>query len=267
MADTNSGTPLALVTGASSGIGRALAEQFVEHGFDVVIAAEDAGLNEAAAGLRSSGRRVIPVQVDLSTRPGVEQLHAEVTATGRPLEAAALNAGVGLGGAFSDQDLDEILELVNVNVVSTVLLARLVLAQMVARGQGKLLLTSSIAAMAPGPFQAVYNASKSFVQSFAEAVADEVRETGVTVTAVQPGPTETEFFDRAGLTDTKLGAAEDKDDPSLVAEQAFEALMAGSTKKVVGGLKTRAEGGAMKVLPDKAKAVFHRKETEPGSAG
>jgi short-subunit dehydrogenase len=126
------------------------------------------------------------------------------------------------------------------------------------------LFTSSVASESPGPYQALYNASKSFVQSFAEALADELRDSGVTVTALMPGPTDTEFFERAGLTDTKLGSG-DKDDPALVAKQGFEALMEGKTKVNAGSLKSKVQGKAMKVMPDKAKTVFHREETKPGS--
>lgn len=136
---------------------------------------------------------------------------------------------------------------------------------MTARHDGKVLFTSSIASESPGPYQALYNASKSFVQSFAEALANELQDTGVTVTALMPGPTDTEFFERAGLEDTKLGTAK-KDDPALVARQGFEALMEGKTKVNAGSLSSKIQGKVMKVLPDKAKAAMHRRETEPGSA-
>ena len=171
-----------------------------------------------------------------------------------------------MGGEFArDQDLDDALRLVRLNVESTVHLAKRVVSDMASRGDGKVLFTSSLASESPGPYQALYNASKSFVQSFAEGLADELRDTDVTVTALMPGPTDTEFFERAGLEDTKLGSG-DKDDPALVAKQGFEALMEGKTKINAGSLKSKAQAKAMKVLPDKAKAVFHRQETEPGSA-
>lgn len=264
---TTQSPPLALVTGASSGIGFELARQFAEHGFDLVVAAEDAELQPAADTLRaSSGRQVTAVTTDLADYDGVEKLYQAVTASGRPVAALALNAGVGLGGDFTrDQDLDDALRLVRLNVESTVHLAKRVLPEMATRGEGKVLFTSSVASESPGPYQALYNASKSFVQSFAEAVGDELRDSGVTVTALMPGPTDTEFFERAGLEDTELGSGE-KDDPALVARQGFDALMAGKTKVNAGGLKSKVQGKAMKVLPDKAKSAFHRKETEPGSA-
>jgi short-subunit dehydrogenase len=259
--------PLAVVTGASSGIGRELARQFAEHGFDLIVAAEDTELAAAADDLRASATaQVADVRVDLANYDGVEHLYEAIQHDGRPVAALALNAGVGLAGEFArDQNLDDALRLVRLNVESTVHLAKRVLADMTARGDGRVLFTSSIASESPGPYQALYNASKSFVQSFAEALADELRDSGVTVTALMPGPTDTEFFERAGLEDTKLGAGK-KDDPALVARQGFEALMDGKTKVQGGGFSSKAQGKAMKVLPDKAEAAVHRHETEPGSA-
>jgi uncharacterized protein len=257
--------PLALVTGASSGIGRELARQFAENGFDLVVNAEDEQIERAAAELRASGADVRAVRADLRTADGVEQLHSAVTATARPLDAAALNAGVGQGGAFLDTDIADELEIIDLNITSTVRLAKLVLRDMAARGEGRVLITSSIASTMPGTFQSVYNASKSFLQSFAEALYEELRDVGVTVTSLMPGPTETEFFERADMEDTRVGAAE-KDDPAIVAEQAFQALMEGARKTVAGSTTTKAQGVADKVLPDALKAKAHGKMAEPGSA-
>jgi len=254
--------PLALVTGASSGIGLELARQFGENGFDLVVAAEDAGLTSAAAELRQTGAEVQPVQVDLRTPDGVAQLYAAATSLGRPLDAVALNAGVGRGGAFIDTDLADEQEIIDVNITSTVHLSKLVLRDMAARNEGKVLITSSIASTMPGSFQAVYNASKSFLQSFAEAVQEELKDTGVTITSLMPGPTETNFFHRADMDDTPVGQSS-KDDPAQVAAQGFAALMDGKNKIVAGSLKTKAQGVANRVLPDKVKAVAHRKMAEP----
>ncbi|MFJ9770532.1 SDR family NAD(P)-dependent oxidoreductase [Kitasatospora sp. NPDC101157] len=256
--------PLAVVTGASSGIGYELARQFADHGFDLLINAEDGGLAAAAESLRADGAVVTDVHADLRTRHGVETLWSAIAATGRPVSAVALNAGVGRGGAFVDTDLCDELEIIDLNITSTVRLAKHLLRDMTARGEGRVLITSSIAATMPGPFQAVYNASKSFLQSFAQALQNELKDTGVTVTALMPGPTETDFFRRADMTDTKLGQ-EDKDDPAQVARQGFEALMAGKDKVTAGSLKTRAQAAANKVLPDSTKAEVHRRMAEPGS--
>jgi uncharacterized protein len=258
--------PLALVTGASSGIGRALAREFVEHGYDVVVAAEDARIHEAAAELRSiDGVHVEAVQADLSRPEGVKQLWERVTAGGRRLDAAALNAGVGAGGAFADDTrLPDELYVVDLNVRSTVHLAKLVTGQMAHHGGGKVLFTSSIASTMPGAYQAVYNASKSFVQSFALALREELRDSGVSVTSLMPGPTDTEFFERADMLDTKVGAGE-KDDPADVAHDGFEALMAGEERVVSHSLRTRLQGHGSRLMPDRLKAAMHRRMAEPGS--
>ena len=256
--------PLALVTGASSGIGFELARQFAEHGFDLLINAEDHTIDTAAAKLRSSGTAVSGFQADLRTSAGVDALWDAVQATDRPLAAAALNAGVGKGGPFVDNDLDDELSIIDLNVRSTVVLAKHVLRHMAARGEGRVLFTSSIASTMPGPHQAVYNASKSFVQSFAEALAEELRDTGVTVTSLMPGPTDTEFFERGDLMDTKLGQGP-KDDPAQVAKQGFEAMMKGEDKVLGGSVMSKAQAVVNSVLPDKLKAKGHAKMAEPGS--
>ncbi|HEY0604343.1 MAG TPA: SDR family NAD(P)-dependent oxidoreductase [Herpetosiphonaceae bacterium] len=263
--DSATARPLAVVTGASSGIGYELAKQFVEHGYDLVIAAEDAGINNAARDLSVLGTLVEPVQVDLATYDGVESLYAAIQATGRPIDAIAINAGVGVGGDFARQtDLQDELKMIQLNVVSTVHLAKRVVKDMLARGEGRILFTSSIAALMPGPFEAVYAATKAFVQSFSEALRNELKDTGVTVTALQPGPTETNFFHRAGLDDTRVGTSK-KDDPAQVAEQGFEALMAGKDHVIAGSLKTKAQAAMTNVLPATANAEQHRKLAEPGS--
>jgi short-subunit dehydrogenase len=255
--------PLALVTGASSGIGLELAKQFAENGFDLVIAAEDDELTEAA---RQLGDAVVEaVQVDLATSGGVMDLWARVQETGRPLEAAALNAGIGAGGAFAtDTDLADELKLIDLNVRSTIHLAKYVVKDMVERDSGRILFTSSIGATMPGAFHAVYNASKSFVQSFALALREELKESEVSVTVLMPGPTETEFFERADLEDTRVGQGK-QDDPADVARDGFEALMSGDERVVSHSLTTKLQGRGSRFIPDKAKAAMHRQMAEPGS--
>jgi short-subunit dehydrogenase len=254
----------AVVTGASSGIGLELAKQFAEHGFDVLVAAEDAGISDAASALRGYGVEARAVQVDLARYEGVEELAAHID---RPIDAIALNAGVGVGGDFRETDLDAELRLIRLNVDSVVHLTKRVLPSMTARGEGRLLYTASIASTMPAPFEAVYGASKAFVLSFAEAIRNEVKDTGVTVTALMPGPTETEFFARADMLDTKVGADDSKDDPALVARQGFEALMKGDDAVVAGTLSTRLQGRINELLPETVKAAMHRRMSEPGSAG
>jgi len=255
---------LAVVTGASSGIGFELAKQFAENGFDLLVNAEDEGLGPAAEQLRGAGTQVQAVHADLSTYDGVEQLYTAIVSTGRPVSAVALNAGVGQGGTFIDTDLAAEIKIIDLNVTSTVHLAKRLLPDMVARDDGRILITSSIASTMPGSFQAVYNASKSFLQSFAEAVQNELKDTQVTITSLMPGPTETNFFHRADMEDTRIGQMS-KDDPAQVAKQGFDALMRGRDKVVASSVMTKVQGAANAVLPDKAKAESHRWMAEPGS--
>jgi uncharacterized protein len=272
MDTTNSSStkPLAVVTGASSGIGLELAKQFAANGHDLVIAAEDTELSGAVGTLQALGAQVEAVQVDLAAPSGVDDLYGRIKALGRPVDALALNAGIGAGGAFAGPgddrtDLRQELQIVDLNVRSTVHLAKHVIGDMVARGEGRVLFTSSIASTMPGAFQAVYNASKSFVQSFALALRNELKDTGVTITALMPGPVETEFFERADMLDTKVGAG-DKDDPADVARDGYEALMAGKERVVSHSMSTKAQARAGRFMPDSAKAEMHRRMAEPGSA-
>jgi short-subunit dehydrogenase len=264
MASTNE-RPYAVVTGASSGIGYELADQFAQHGFDLLVAAEDDGIRSAAERLSSHGTHVESVQADLATPQGVEELYKRIQLSARPLDSIAMNAGIGVAGPFAETDFNAHLNLINLNVVSPVHLTHLILKDMIARRQGRILYTSSIAATVPGPFAATYNASKAFLKSFSEAIRNEVKDTGITVTALMPGATETDFFRRAGNEDTKLGASE-KDDPADVARDGFEALMAGKDHVVAGSFTNKLQATMAHVLPDTVTAQMHRKESEPGSA-
>jgi uncharacterized protein len=260
------GKPLALVTGASSGIGLELAKQFARHGFDLVVAAENPEINVAATQLKNLGADVTPVQADLSTYEGVETLYERTQRLGRPVEALALNAGVGSGGPFSETDLRKELEVIAVNVTSTVHLAKRIIPEMVSRGRGKVLITSSIASTQPGPYEAVYAATKAFDQSFAEAIRTELEDTGVTVTSLMPGVTQTNFFRRADMDDTRAGSNEKlQDDPAKVAEQGFQALMDGEEKVVAGSFLNKVMAATGRVTPDAVKAKMHTGLSEPGS--
>lgn len=254
--------PLALVTGASSGIGLELARQLVQRGHDLVVSAEDAGIETTAAELRGAGADVRTVVADLRTGEGVESLYAAVVSGGRPLAVACLNAGVGKGGAFVDNSLDDELDVIRLDVLGTVHLAKLVLDDMVLADRGRVLVTSSIASEMPGPFMTVYNASKSFVQSFTEGLQSELAETDVVVTSLMPGPTDTAFFDRAGMEDTLMGKGP-KDDPEKVARQGLDALMAGKDKVAASSVSTKAASLVAGVLPDKVKALLNKKAAEP----
>ena len=257
--------PLAVVTGASSGIGRELAARFAEDGFDLVVAAEDERIDSAARSFADHEIQAVPVRADLATFEGVEELCRAIEATGRAPDALAINAGVGVGGDFArDNELADELRLISLNITGAVHLAKRVLPQMVAAGRGGVLFTSSIAAVGPGPYHATYAASKAFLLSFAEALRYELRDTGVTVTALMPGPTDTEFFDRAGMQGTRLREKISKDDPAEVAREGFEALMAGKDHVVAGSMKNKAQAASGRVMPEAAKAAMQARQTEPG---
>jgi len=263
--DASTPRPLALVTGASSGIGLELARQFASNGFDLVIAAEDAELDPARAELESLGGSVEAVRADLATEAGVDELWDRVKGIGRALDAVVLNAGVGAGGPFTENELARELQVIDLNVRGTVHLAKHAAVAMVAAGRGRIMFTSSIASTMPGTYQAVYNGSKAFVQSFAVALREELEDTGVTVTSLMPGPTETEFFERAEMSDTPVGGTDAKDDPADVAKQGFEAMMKGEEQVVAGSLTTKLQGRAGRFVPDAVKAKAHGLMAKPGA--
>jgi len=260
-----SASAFAVVTGASSGIGFELAKQFARNGFDLMIVAEDEDIFDAASEIESLGAKVEPVQIDLAAKDGVDELYERISSYGAPVDAIAINAGVGVGGAFLENDIEDEMNIIELNVISTVRLSKLVLRDMVVRNEGRVLFTSSIAADAPGPYEAVHAASKAFIQSFAEAIRNELKDTGITITSLQPGPTDTRFFERAGMLDTKAGAGK-KDDPAVVAKEGFEALMSGRDHVVTGSMKNKLQSTMSKVVPETTAAEMHRRQTEPGSA-
>jgi uncharacterized protein len=253
--------PLAVVTGASSGIGLGLARECARGGFDLLIAA-DRPLTSAEADLRASGANVESVQTDLSTPQGIDQLYAAVQ--GRPVAALLANAGQGLGHAFLDQDFNEIVKVIDTNITGTLALIHRIGREMRSRGQGRILITGSIAGFMPGTFQAVYNGTKAFIDSFSWALRNELKDTNVTVTCLMPGATESEFFDRAGMNDTKVGS-DDKMSSDEVAKIGFKAMMDGEGD-VVAGLKNKLQTAIAAVTPAGVLAEQHRKQFEPGTA-
>jgi len=252
----------AIVTGASSGIGYALAERCAEHGFDLLIAADDAGIVNAAARLREHGGTVDAVQADLATRAGIDQLQAAIQ--GRAVDALLANAGHGLGHAFLEQDFAQVRHVIDTNITGTLDLIQRVGRTMQARRCGRILITGSIAGLQPGSFQAVYNGSKAFIDSFALALRNELKDSGVTVSCLMPGPTETEFFERAGMLDTKL-AQQKKDAPADVARIGFDAMMKGESD-VVSGWKNKVQAAIAAITPGEVLAEQHRRVAAPGSA-
>jgi short-subunit dehydrogenase len=248
---------LALVTGASSGIGFGLAKLFARDGYDLVVAADEDGIGACADKLGGAGVDVRAVNADLRKPEDVDRLYLTATTDGRTHSAAALNAGSGRVGPFIDGPLDEDLGIVDLNVRSTVQLAKLVLVDVARQGSGRVLFTSSIVAGMPAWNRSTYIASKSFVQSFAEALHDEMRATGMTVTTLMPGPTATNFFRRAGMSDTLLARMR-KDDPACVARQGYAALMSGDRKVLAASLFSKVIGMTNWVLPDSVKSAANR---------
>lgn len=252
---------LAVVTGASTGIGRAFAEILASEGFDLVIAADEGLIHDVADDLRVTGRRVTSVHVDLSAGVGVEHLHEVAKAQPGPVTVGILNAAIGVHGRFDEADIEAQLRLIDLNVRSTVHLASLLTRDMVMRAQGRLLLVSSIAGEGPGPGHATYAASKAFVHSFAEAIRHELRGTGVCVTSLLPGPTDTAFFERAGMQHTKV-AQGPKDSAETVARQGFDALMAGKDQVVAGAARNRVQAAGAGLVPDPLAAGFAARQTQ-----
>ncbi|CAO3430763.1 SDR family NAD(P)-dependent oxidoreductase [Azospirillum argentinense] len=252
---------LAIVTGASTGIGLELAKQCARNGFDLLIAADDPAIKEAARELRSLDVLVETVQADLATLDGVDKLCAAVK--GRPVDALLANAGHGLGHGFLDQDFQEARHVIDTNITGTLYLIQTIGRGMRDRKQGRILITGSIAGFMPGTYQAVYNGTKAFIDSFSFALRHEIKDSGVTVTCLMPGATDTEFFERAGMEDTRIGQGK-KDDPAMVAKVGFDAMMRGDGD-VVAGWKNKLQTAMAAVTPSGVLAEQHRKQAEPGS--
>ena len=254
-------SPLAVVTGASSGIGRELALECARHGYDLLLAA-DRPLEDTAAACGAEGASVQLVNADLATMAGVDAVHEALA--GRRVDALLANAGHGLGHAFLDQDFKGVRHVIDTNITGTLDLIQRVGREMRDRNAGKILITGSIAGLMPGAFQAVYNGTKAFIDSFAYALRNELKDTHVSVTVLMPGPTDTEFFRRADLTDTKVGTDE-KQPPVEVAKAGYEAMEDGEGS-VVAGWKNKIQAVLANVTPAEMLAEQHRKITEPGSA-
>lgn len=248
--------PLALVTGGSSGIGLELAKQFARNGFDLVISGSSDKVHRSAQELQGLGVECLAYQADASTYDGVQGLWEFVESQGRPLEAAALNVGIGKGGAFIDNELEDDFKLIAINITGTVHMAKRVARHMVANGKGRILITSSIAATTPTPYETVYGPSKAFGFAFAEALRQELRDTGVTVTAMLPGATDSDFHKNAGMASSKIGAGA-KNDKTEVARQGFEALMNDVDHIVAGDDETRQQAEENRTTPETVKAERH----------
>jgi short-subunit dehydrogenase len=254
--------PFAIVTGASTGIGFELAKRCAKEGYDLLVAADEPEIEKAAASLRTGDGKVEALMADLATIEGVDKLYA--AARGRQVDALLANAGRGLGHAFLDQDFEKARRVVDTNITGTIYLIHKVGNDMRRRNTGKILIVGSIAGFIPGSFQAVYNGTKAFLNSFSFALREELKDTKVTVTCLMPGATETEFFRRAEMMDTAVGTAE-KDDPAEVANNGFDAMIKGEGD-VVSGFKNKVQSAAANVTPAGVLASQHRKKAEPGTA-
>jgi short-subunit dehydrogenase len=264
MNSSTNGRKLAMVTGASSGIGYELAILCAKDGFDLLVVADDPKIEEAAKQFQNYGVEVHALQADLATREGVDKFYN--TAQGRQVDALLANAGHGLGGGFLDQDFDEIRHVIDTNITGTIYLIQKVAKDMRARNQGRILITGSVAGFTPGTYSAVYNGTKAFIDSFSFALREELEDedSEVTVTCLMPGATETEFFERAGMEDTEVGQSK-KDDPADVAKVGYEAMMKGEGD-VVSGFKNKVMTTVASVTPSGVLAAQHGKKAKPGSA-
>jgi short-subunit dehydrogenase len=251
---------LAIVTGASSGIGLEIAKLAAQDGYDLIVAA-DTPFVEAGPALKDLGANVEELEVDLSSKQGVDQLLQKVG--DREVDVLVANAGHGLGHGFLDQSPDEWQHVINTDITGTLLLVQPIVQKMVQRGEGRVLITGSIAGHLAGAFQAVYNGSKAFIDSFAAALNEEIKDSGVTVTCLKPGATETNFFHRAELDDTKVGQAK-KDDPADVAKAGWDAMNKGEPS-VIYGMKNKMQVAAAGMMTDATTAKLHRAQAEPGS--
>lgn len=245
-------TKTALITGGTSGIGKELAKLFAKDNYNLIIVARNHGeLDSTAAELQSAGITVKTIAKDLSDMEQAKALCSEVT---EQVDVLVNDAGQGVYGLFTENELESELGIVHLNICATVILTKHFLKQMVARGEGKILNLGSVAGKLPGPWQAVYHATKAFVLSFTTAVREEVKDSGVTLTALMPGVTDTDFFNKAGMNESK--AVQDKEamaDPADVAKEGYEALMAGKDR-VIAGWKNSLEVHAANLMPDSAVA-------------
>jgi len=254
-----------VITGASSGIGLELARVAAEHGSDLLIVSDGPDIEAVASELmRETGVNVEPLMVDLATREGVDALYAKLQELGRPVDALFANAGRGLGHGFLDQDFNEVERVINTNIIGTIYLLHKVMGDMRRQGWGRVLITGSIAGLMPGTYQAAYNATKAFIDSFAYALRQEVKDDGLTVTVLMPGPTDTDFFETADLLDTKVGAGK-KDDPRMVAKAGYDAMMRGDGHEV-SGFANKLQAMMTRVLGDEQLAKMHEGMAKPGSA-
>lgn len=252
-----------LITGGTQGIGYELAKIFAANGHNLIIVARDeAELKSAQDELSGSGVDVITISKDLFEPDAAFELYDEVNAKGN-VEILVNNAAQGEYGLFADTDIQRELAIVQLNISSLIALTKLFLKDMLQAGEGKILNLSSIASKSPGPWNSVYHGTKAFVQSFTEALRSEVKDQNITVTALLPGATDTDFFNKANMQNSK--AVQDKDklaDPAKVAQDGYDALM-NNDDMVISGTKNKVEVAMGKMMPDRVKADKTKKQQAP----
>jgi short-subunit dehydrogenase len=260
---TNPTRPLAFVTGGSSGIGYELAEQLAQHGHDLAISGSSERVHASANGLRELGVQAWSHQADAATYDGVESFWRFIESLGRPVDVAVLNVGIATGGAFADTALEDHLKVLAVNVTGTTHMAKRVVDHMVANGRGRILIVSSVSATTPTPYEGVYGATKAFGYSLAETLREELRGQDISVTALLPGATDTDFHSNAGMGDNTAIGREQKFPKEEVARLGYEGLMAGDDMVAGGGDDVREAIERNRTTPEPVKAAAHAQRTRP----
>ncbi len=255
-----------LITGGSEGIGLELAKLFAQDGHNLILVARsEQDLQSAKQQLAETGIEIVTIVKDLFEKDGASDLAREIEERGFIVDVLVNNAGQGVYGLFEETDIERELDIVQLNISSLLVLTKAFLKPMLTRGEGKILNLSSIASKSPGPWQSVYHGTKAFVQSFTEALRSEVKEKGVTVTALLPGATDTDFFQKADMLDSKIVQDRDKlADPADVARDGYDALMRGDDK-VVSGIKNKAMVAMSNMMPDSVAAEAMKKQQEPAN--
>lgn len=253
----------ALITGGSAGIGYELAKLFAQDGYNLILVARsEENLEKVAQELSSQyGITAISIAKDLFQPNAAFELYDEVKARSITINALVNDAGQGQYGLFVESDIHRQLDIIQLNISSLTALTYLFLKDMLVRNEGKVLQLASIASELPGPWQAVYHATKAYVLSFTEALINELKETNITMTALQPGATATDFFNKADMQESKILDTK-LSDPAKVAQDGYQALMKGDDK-VVSGLKNKAMVATSNILPDTVVAEQMNKLQQP----
>ncbi|WP_419801366.1 SDR family NAD(P)-dependent oxidoreductase [Mucilaginibacter sp.] len=253
----------ALITGATSGIGYELAKLFAKDQYNLVIVARNTEeLEKTSAELKQSGIEVVTIAKDLFNREAPMEIYNEIKSKNIRIDVLVNDAGQGQYGLFSETEIDRELEIIQLNIGATIALTKPFLKEMIARKDGKILNLSSIAGKTPGPYQAVYHGTKAFIQSFTEAIRSENKDNGITITALLPGATETDFFNKADMNDSKIVQDGSMSSAADVAKDGYEALMSGNDM-VISGFKNKAMIGVTNLTPDHLVADMMKKQQEP----